>query len=505
MKVAAQKNVVRDKVKKLLVFVWLLLLISACTNVAPLVKPESPETLKPLNIQSPLVPQVEREKRTDTEASRERFSFSLKEADIKDVLRGLSKQTGYNVVIEPDVKGACTVDLKDVTLAKALEYILEPLNYTFRIEDRTICVSRPKIETRIFSLNYVALRKTGTSSVVGSMGGSYSTATTTGGGETKSVEIKTETEADIWKNVEENIKTMLSKEGKVVVNKQALMIFVTDYPKELKHVAAYLDAVEGSLHKQVMIEAKIIEVQLNDTSRQGVNWQFVEGKIGEFIVNTKQTLLNPFILEPTPTLRSGTATASIPYFRFFVGNKHLNIDNTFIDLLETQGKVNVVSNPKIATLNNQRAVIKVAKQDVYFEEQQSTTGTTNILATYTPRFITVGLVLDVTPQIDGSGNIILNIHPMLTEKVDVATSPTGAEVPILDVREADTVVRVKEGETVIIGGLIKDRKSRADTGTKGLMHLPLIGWFFRLSEEETLRNELVVVLTPRIVYSGNPS
>ncbi|OPY78927.1 MAG: Type IV pilus biogenesis and competence protein PilQ precursor [Syntrophorhabdus sp. PtaU1.Bin153] len=499
-----RKNIVRDRVKRLFVFVWLFLLSSACTNVTPLVKPESPETLKPLNIQSPLVPQVEKEKRMDPEASGERFSFSLKEADVKDVLRGLSKQTNYNVVIEPDVKGTCTVDLKDVTLAKALEYILEPLNYTFRIEDRTIYVSRPKIETRIFSLNYVALRKIGTSSVVGSMGGSYSTATT-GGGEIKSVEIKTETEADIWKNVEENIKTMLSKEGKVVVNKQALMVFVTDYPKELKHVAAYLDAVEGTLHKQVMIEAKIIEVQLNDTSRQGVNWQFVEGKIGEFIVNAKQTLLNPFILEPTQTLRTTTPTASIPYFRFFVGNKHLNIDNTFIDLLETQGKINVVSNPKIATLNNQRAVIKVAKQDVYFEEQQSTTGTTNILATYTPRFITVGLVLDVTPQIDGSGNIILNIHPMLTEKVDVATSPNGAEVPILDVREADTVVRVKEGETVIIGGLIKDRKSTADKGTKGLMHLPLIGWFFRLSEEETLRNELVVVLTPRIVYSGNAS
>ncbi|OPX99040.1 MAG: Outer membrane lipoprotein BfpB precursor [Syntrophorhabdus sp. PtaB.Bin006] len=506
MKITARKTIAGDRVKKLFVFVCLLLLGSACTNVAPLMKPESPGALKPFNIQSPLVPQVEKEKKPDIEASQERFSFSLKEADVKDVLRGLSRQTNYNVVVEPNVKGVCTVDLKDVTLAKALEYILDPLDYTFKIEDRTIYVSKPKVETRIFSLNYVALRKVGTSSVVGSVGGTTSSTATGGGGETRSVEIKTETEADIWKNVEENIKTMISKEGNVVVNKQALMVFVTDYPKTLKHIAAYLNAVEGTLHKQVMIEAKIIEVQLNDTSRQGVNWQFVEGKIGEFVVNAKQTLLNPFILEPTLTSRSNTATASTPYFRFFVGNKHLNIDNTFIDLLKTQGKVNVVSNPKIATLNNQRAVIKVAKQDVYFEEQQSNTGTTSgILATYTPKFITVGLVLDVTPQVDGNGNIILNIHPMLTEKVDVATSPTGAGVPILDVREADTVVRVREGETVIIGGLIKDRKSTTDTGTKGLMHLPLIGWFFRLNEEETLRNELVVVLTPRIVYGGDAS
>ncbi|HQP57274.1 MAG TPA: hypothetical protein PLN83_14300, partial [Syntrophorhabdus sp.] len=197
------------------------------------------------------------------------------------------------------------------------------------------------------------------------------------------------------------------------------------------------------------------------------------------------------------------ATATTPYFRLFVGNKHLNIDNTFIDLLKTQGNINVVSSPRIATLNYQRAVIKVARQDVYFDEQQSVgVVSTTSLATYTPKFITVGLMLDVTPQIDNNGNIVLNIHPMLTEKVDVALSPSGAAVPILDVREADTMVRVREGETVIIGGLMKDRKRISDTGTKGLMDLPLIGWLFRLKESEAQKNELVVFLTPRIMSTG---
>jgi type II secretory pathway component GspD/PulD (secretin) len=238
---------------------------------------------------------------------------------------------------------------------------------------------------------------------------------------------------------------------------------------------------------------------LNDTSREGVNWQFIEGRIGEFFVNAKQVFLNPNLLVPETSLQ---AIANAPHFRFFVGNKHLNIDNTFIDLLKTQGNINVVSSPRIATLNNQRAVIKVARQDVYFDEQQSVGAISTTLATYTPKFITVGLILDVTPQIDNNGNIVLNIHPMLTEKVDVARSPSGSEVPILDVREADTLVRVKEGETVIIGGLIKDRKRVSDTGTKGLMDLPIIGWIFRLKESEAQKNELVVFLTPRIISSG---
>jgi MSHA type pilus biogenesis protein MshL len=461
-------------------------------------KPPAPAAVQPVEINSPVAPQMEKERKTLMEASVERFSFSLKEADVKDVLRGLSKQTNYNVVIEPDVKGMCTVDLKDVTLIKALEYILEPLDFTFKIEEKTIYVSKPKLETKIFSLNYVALKKIGTSSVVGSVGGGASSSTTGSSSEYRSVEVKTETEADIWKNIEDNLKGMLSKDGKIVVNRQALMVLVTDYPKSLKHIDAFLEAVEGSLHKQVMIEAKIVEVQLNDASREGVNWQFIEGRIGEFFINANQVFLNPNIL----AVPSAKAIATTPYFRLFVGNKHLNIDNTFIDLLKTQGNINVVSSPRIATLNNQRAVIKVARQDVYFDEQQSVGAISTTLATYTPKFITVGLILDVTPQIDNNGNIVLNIHPMLTEKVDVARSPSGSEVPILDVREADTLVRVKEGETVIIGGLIKDRKRVSDTGTKGLMDLPIIGWIFRLKESEAQKNELVVFLTPRIISSG---
>jgi type II secretory pathway component GspD/PulD (secretin) len=165
--------------------------------------------------------------------------------------------------------------------------------------------------------------------------------------------------------------------------------------------------------------------------------------------------------------------------------------------------VETISNPKIATLNNQRAIIKVTTQDVYFDVQQTNTNTTAPTITYTPNFIDVGLTLDVTPQIDDKGNIILSVHPIMSEHVSDVLSPDGTNVPILDVREVDTIVKVREGETIVIGGLIEKSKSNTDTGAKGLMSIPIIGQFFKLNQTQNDRSELVIFLSPRIVYEDS--
>ena len=277
------------------------------------------------------------------------------------------------------------------------------------------------------------------------------------------------------------------------------MIFVTDYSKSLKDIEMFLKAAEGILQRQVMIEAKIVEVLLNDESRQGINWKFVGVKIGEFALEGQQGFLNPLT---AMAASSTTAIAGTPFFRIFGGNKNMVMSDTFIDLLRIYGTVETISNPKIATLNNQRAIIKVTTQDVYFETQQTTnTGAANPTITSTAKFIDVGLTLDVTPQIDDKGNIILSVHPIMSERVsDVAAPGLGTPVPVLDVREVDTIVKVREGETIVIGGLIKNRKLNTDTGTKWLMDIPIIGHFFKLNEKEISKSELVIFLTPRIIY-----
>jgi MSHA biogenesis protein MshL len=481
---------------------WIpLVLLCFLLSCAHSQKAEQKATTKPPDIPSPVSFQVDKEPKATARQPEDLYSFSLREADVKDILRAIAKQTDYNVVVEPDVKGLTTVDLKQVTLPKALEYILEPLNYTFKIEDRTIYVSKPKLETKIFHLNYIALKKIGKSKVYatpGTIGGTTSTtgATTTSTSTTGSqVTVESETESDLWKGLEDNIKGILSKDGKYVVNKQVMMIYVTDYPFQLKGIESFLKAAEGVIQRQVMIEAKIVEVYLNESSRQGINWSLLQGRIGEFNFRGSQVLLNPNVVQSGTTVAAGT-----PLFRMFVGNGNIDINNTFIDLLQTYGKVEIISSPKIATLNNQRAIIKVTRQDVYFDETQTSTSGVGNTVTYTPKFIDVGLTLDVTPQIDGRGNIIMSIHPIVSEKTTTVSSPSGNKVPVLDIREADTIVRAKEGETVVIGGLIKNRKSTADTGVKGLMNIPIIGQFFKLNEEEGTKTELVVFLTPKIIY-----
>ncbi len=488
--------------RKQWIYIAAFCFLSACAHVEPAKETKAP--VNPPDIPSPISFQIEKEKKIEATKSEELLSFSLREADVKDIIRAIGKQANYNVVVEPDVKGMTTVDLKNVTLDKALEYILEPLNYAYKIEDRTIYVSKPKLEPRIFHLNYIALKKIGTSTVYatpGTIGGSSSTSggtTTTSSSSGSQVSVKSETESDLWKSLEDNIKALLSKEGKFVVNKQAMMIFVTDYRRTLESIEMFLKAAEGVVQRQVMIEAKIVEVQLNDSSRQGINWKLVNAQINGVSLSAQQAFLNP-LSDPVGT----TAVAATPFSRVFVGSKYLDSNNTFIDLLQVYGKVETISNPKIATLNNQRAIIKVTKQDVYFETQQTTnTGAANPTITSTAKFIDVGLTLDVMPQIDDRGNIILNVHPIMSEKVDDVISPGsgGSTVPILDVREVDTIVKVREGETIVIGGLIKNTKSNTDTGTKGLMNIPIIGQFFKVNEKANSKSELVIFLTPRIVY-----
>ena len=460
----------------------------ACATVEP--PKEAPKLVKPVDIPSPVLPQAEKEKKIEIEGPKELFSFSLREADLKDVLRGIAKQTNYNVVVEPDVKGTSTVDLKNVTVNKALDYILEPLGYAYKLEAGTIYVSRPKVETRVFQFNYVTFIKKGKSLVKGSSGTERAGERVTG------IEVGTDTENDVWKGVEESLKTLLSADGKLTFNKQAALIAVTDYPKNLKNIAGFLQSVEGSVQRQIMIEARIVEVQLNNTNREGVNWSFIEGRIGSLLFNYRQQMIDPLA-----SLASGAQ-----FMRLYVGAPHLNITESFIDLLKTQGTLNFLSNPKISTLNNQRAVIKVATDDAVFESTNTiTTGGIPTISSVI-KYITIGLILDVVPHVDDQGNIVMNIHPMLTERTgeERVDQTTGNRVPVLAVREVDTTVRVREGEMVVIGGLIRELKRDTNAGVPGLAGIPLLGWAFRGQNGESQRTELVIFLTPKVIYAKDP-
>lgn len=434
------------------------------------------------------------------------YSFSLRDADIREVLMALSKQTSFNIVVDPNVQGRVTLDLKNVSMAEALDTLTELLDLSHRIKQNIIRVFKPAPETRIFSLQYVNLKRTGSSSTTASIGaggglatgtatGTTGTTGTSGGGTAGSTTVTTSTDTDLWTNIEAGLKKLLSPTGTMVVDKQSGNILATDLPKILDRVASFLESVEGSVQRQVLIEARIVEVTLTGEYRFGLNWSAI-AQAG--------ALRGASTIAPTTGAIIGQRLSPT------IGDFQIGVTSTdftaLLDVISRQGELNVISSPKLATLNNQTAVIRAGTDEVFFEtrvqEFRPTTGLggqVETTRTVTPRTVTIGVVLGITPQIAPDGNVVLHIRPTVTEKRGEAKSPVGDTFPVLDVREADMIVRAREGQVVVIGGLMQDKRTDSDGKVPILGDLPGIGRLFRSTTQEARKTELVVLLSATVM------
>ena len=282
------------------------------------------------------------------------------------------------------------------------------------------------------------------------------------------------------------------------------MIMVKDYPEVLMQVAEFLEEVEGSVQRQVFISVKILEVVLNDEFRLGIDWS----KVSPFgFIHDSDPDLAVF---ETPNVTLTRSSGAGPFGAVIAGSNAMNgflyaINDTqvsvLIDALAEQGNVSVLSNPKIATLNNQRAVIKVGTEDVFFLPQiQPATTTAAQVTVFTVSSVTIGIVLDVLPQIAADGRIMMSINTSISEKSGERISPDNlTSIPILDVRESNNVVLTQSGQTIVIGGLIKTTKERNDNDVPFLSKIPLLGYFFQHKEEIDTKTELVIMLTPEVM------
>lgn len=271
--------------------------------------------------------------------------------------------------------------------------------------------------------------------------------------------------------------------GYLIVNKQSGIVLVKDYPDVLLQVAEFLEAIEGSVQRQVFIQAKIIEITLNDDYKLGVDW----------------TKVSPFTLSHAGGASlASTAITGATNFTYGLARANFNI---VVDALSQQGQVSVLSSPKIATLNNQRAVIKVGTEDVFFSPEITAATTTSAATTeYIPESVTIGIVLDVVPQINPNGQIMMSINTSITEKSGERTSPDGVNiVPILDVRESNNVVLAQHGQTIVIGGLMKTKKEVDDNSIPFFGAIPYVGKLFHWDQESESKTELVIMLTPEIM------
>jgi MSHA biogenesis protein MshL len=503
-------------------------------------QPAPEEKLKEL-----VIPQMEEAKKVPEKL----FSIYARDSSIQDVLLAFSKESELNIVIDPDLKGKVTVDLKRVTLKEALESILSPMGWTYRIDGKFVKVSRPQMETRIFTLNYIATKRTGKREV-------YATTSTGGGLETSSLpgqqvalspggvrtgytDLVSVDEVDLWREIQKGLEGLIfgasqeketlpekekltwtkvdEKGRKLIINKTTGLIMVTDYPVNLNKVASYLETVEGSSQRQVSIRAKIMEVVLSDEHKEGINWQVIEGlprsvNLAWGLSDKSKTKGFPgsttgYVSSPSTSGGASVSAIDIPgalkiapyggIFAIGAAGSEVALSD-IMQAIAQQGDVKILSSPTISTLNNQKAVIRVGNQDVFFITGAVATQTT-VTQIIQPMTIDIGIILDVTPQIAEDGTIIMNIHPSITDKTGERTTPDGKSTfPLLSVRETDTTVRVRDGQTIIIAGLMQERTQENYTGVPFLQSLPLVGGVFRYKTGTKTNTELVIMITPTL-------
>jgi MSHA biogenesis protein MshL len=404
---------------------------------------------------------------------------------IVDLLLMLVRDTRLSVVADPDVQGVFRGDLKDVTVRQALEMILQPHGLDYSVQGNLIRVFKRRFETRRFDLNYVVTRRSGSRTLAASNVIMPSTASglqpgTQGGGQGSSAAVTGTDNGDIFSEVSAGVQTLLSAEGRFNMDKKAALLQATDYPDRLDQIQLYLEAVQNRATRQVQIQARVIEVTLSDEFSGGIDWNLAIKDAGDAVSLTRS-------VAPSS---AGSFTAGLSIKDF----------TKLLSAFAAQGKVNVMASPTVNALNNEPAIMRVGTQDVFFKTTTQTDAESGrILQTVEPQAITEGVVLSVTPQIGSDGMINMSITPSLTERTGQATSRFGDTVPVLSVREADTLVRVHENETIVIAGLMEERPHREVRKVPFFGDLPGIGALFRRETTTRRKTDLVILLTPTVM------
>lgn len=544
---------------------------SSLDQAAAKAKPSTPDAaaaalLPPLNIAVPPA-------RAPLE---ERFSVSFNNVPAPQFFNAIVSGTRYNMLVHPEVGGTISANLKNVTLFEALDSIRDLYGYDYTVDGNRITIKPLTMQTRVFQVNYLTGARKGTSdtrvtsnsaltlATNGSSGNSSSSSAPQSGGLNTSgllnqpnggnngngnnsnlpassfldsTKVSTAYSADFWGDLRTALDALVGKQDgrSVVINAQSGVIVVRAMPDELRNVAAFLKASQLSVDRQVILEAKIIEVQLNSSYQTGINWASFASIAGSTTNRIASGFGQPGTslsalpangsLPTTPLSTVGAAAVSALTGQSFspattnggsIFGLALQTNNfaALISFLESQGTVHVISNPRIATLNNQKAVLKVGSDD-FFVTGVSTTTTTGAAANTTTPNVTLepffsGVVLDVTPQIDDEGNIILHVHPAVTkvtsvtQTINLGTAGT-LVLPLASsaTQETDSIVRGLDGRIVAIGGLMKQSTIADKSDVPGVGDLPLVGALFRNTDQTTAKSELVILIKPTIVKDGN--
>ena len=498
-------------------------------------------------VNNALLPPIDVMPKEKAKPSEVRFNLTVNDTPAKQVFMAIVSGTRYSMLVHPDVTGNISLNLKDVTVFDALEAIRDLYGYEYKVDGTRIYILPLSLQTRIFQVNYLTGVRKGKSSlrvtsgsvsdtpITGTTGTTTTTSNTNQQQAQDSSKVTTTTDSDFWDELSRAIHTIVGngKGRSVVISPMSGVIVIRAMPDELRNVAAYLKASQISVERQVILEAKIIEVQLNSGFQSGVNWgafrsvnnRFTSaGQLGASttlqpsVAGTAQALSNSLLTAtPGSNLVSSAATVATNPITGVTATTGSMFGLAFqtgsfaalLNFLETQGNVHVLSSPRIATLNDQKAVLKVGT-DEFFVTNVTTTTTTGTATTTTPS-VTLqpffsGIALDVTPQIAESGEVILHVHPSISEVVekrkDIGLGDEELSLPLAfsTIRETDSIIRATSGQVVVIGGLMQDSYREEVSQIPFLGDIPLIGdVLFSQRLRRKTKSELVILLKPYVV------
>ncbi|WP_231613161.1 MULTISPECIES: pilus (MSHA type) biogenesis protein MshL [unclassified Pseudoalteromonas] len=486
------------------------LVVDTTKAVAPLEMPNE--------LTQSLLSSINSEQSISDDLAIKRFDVAANDVEIGAFFAGLTDDTPFSVAVHPEVSGTISLNLKAVTFNEVIAVIKRMYPLDIVNEGRIVQVLPAKMRTETIPVNYLMMQRNGLSTVSVVAGGVSQFAQNSGsssgssssnqgsqefGGDDQSLElngsrIQTINKNDFWKELELALKSLIgSSDGRyVVASPQASLVTVNALPSEIRQLKEFLRQSQENLQRQVILEAKIIEITLKDEYQQGVNWERISSGLegGVSFATTAGTTISNSI----SAVLGGASSLTIQKGDF----------NGVINLLETQGDVQMLSNPRVTATNNQKAVIKVG-QDEYFVTNVSSTTVTGTSTTTSPEIDLTpffsGIALDVTPQIDKYGSVILHVHPSVTETEEqlkvITLDDQRFELPLAqsNIRESDTVIRAQSGEIVVIGGLMQTTTEDEESKTPILGDIPIFGNLFKSIRKRQEKKELIILIKPTVV------